>query len=197
MVQFTALTRDERVNALLGWVLSGSVALAAVESLLRGAVLWAALTVVVLAVALVPPAATGRWRVMVPWPVVGLAAVAALLRAVGRSPELAGYLAVATFALLAVVELDAFTPVRMSRAFAVGFAALTTLAAQGCWIVGQYYSDRWLGTAFLRSQRELQWDIVLVTGVSVAVAAAFQWYFARTGHVGSHRRPQVRGDDAG
>ena len=195
VVEFTALTRDERVNALLGWFLTGALALGAAESLYTGAVLWAGLTLVVVAAAVLPPLVTRTWTVMVPWPVVALGAVAALLQ--GRSPELAGYLAVATLALLAVVELDAFTPVEMSRSFAVGFAALTTLAVQGCWIVAQYYSDRLLATAFLRSQRELQWDIVLVTGVSVAVAAGFQWYFRRTEHVGSYKRPYTLNDDAG
>jgi len=195
VVQFSALARDETVNAILGWLLVLLLVGAVFGSLRGGAILWAGLTLAVLALAVLPPAVTRSWTVMVPWPVVGLAAVAVVLRSV--YPELAGYLAVATLALLAVIELDAFTPVEMSRRFAVGFAALSTLAVQGWWTVAQYYSDRWLGTAFLRSQRELQWDIVLVTGVSAVLAAGFQWYFARTGHVGSYKRPGVPTDDAG
>lgn len=191
-----ALARDERVNALLGWVLVGTLVVGTVESLRTGGVLWAGLTLVVVAIAVVPPLVTRAWTVMVPWPILALGGVAVGLRAFGSAPEAAGYLTVATVALLTVVELDALTTVEMSRRFSVGFAALTTLAVQGWWIVAQYYSDRWLGTAFLRSQRELQWDIVLVTGVGVAVAAGFQWYFDRTDHVGSSNRLQTLADDA-
>lgn len=195
MVQFSALARDETVNAVVGWLLVVLLAGGVIESLRGGAIPWAGLTVAVLTVTVVPPVRTRSWTVMVPWPVVGLAVVAVVLR--GVVPELAGYLAVATLALLAVIELDAFTPVEMSRRFAVVFAALTTLAVQGWWIVAQYYSDRWLRTAFLRSQRELQWDIVLVTGISAVLAAAFQWYFARTDHVGSYKRPPNSPNESG
>ena len=195
MVRFTALARDETVNARLGWLLLGILVVGVIESLVGGAVLWAGLTLVVLGTAMVPPAVTRTWTAMVPWPVVGLGVVAVFLW--GSYPELAGYLAVATLSLLAVVELDALTPVEMSRRFAVGFAALTTLAVQGWWIVAQYYSDRWLATTFLRSQRELQWDIVLVTGVGLALAAGFQWYFSRAEHVGSYKHPLVSFDEPG
>lgn len=173
---------------MLAWVLVGALVLGAVESLRAGGLLWTGLTLVVAVVAVVPPLARRAWTVMVPWPVVALGVLAVSVRAFGSNPEAAGYLTVATLALLVVVELDAHTSVEMSRRFAVGFAALTTLAVQGWWIVAQYYSDRWLGTTFLRSQRELQWDIVLVTGVGIAVAAGFQWYFGRTDHVGSYKR---------
>lgn len=195
VTQFTSLARDERVNALLGWLLVGTLAVSVVDRLVAGALLWAGLTLGVVALAVVPPLVTRAWTVMVPWPVVGLGVLAVSVR--GLYPELGGYLAVTTLALLAVVELDAFTPVEMSRRFAVGFAALTTLAVQGWWTVAQYYSDRWLATTFMRSQRELQWDIVLVTVVSVAVAAGFQWYFARTEHVGSYKRPRSSVDEPG
>lgn len=197
MVPFTALARDERLNAVLSWLLVGVLVVAILASLYTGATLWAGLTLVVAGAAVAPAAVTREWTVMVPWPLLALAAVAALVRATGRYPELAGYLAVATLALVGVAELDAFTSVEMSRRFAVGFAALTTLALQACWTVAQYGSDLWLGTMFLRSQRELQWDMVLVSVVSIVVAAGFQWYVGRTEHVGSPARPVGSTDDAG
>lgn len=185
MTSIRGIARDERTNAALGWLLAGVVAAAAVESVLTGGFLWGGFALLVAVVAAVPAAVCGRWTAMVPWPLLGVAAVAVLVRAAGFAPELAGYLAVAALALIAVVELDAFTSVAMSRRFAVGFAALTTLAVQGLWTVAQYYSDLWLGTEFLRSQRELQVDIVAVTVVGVATAAVFEWYFERVDHVGS------------
>lgn len=189
MAPLRVVVHSERMNAIAGWVLTGVVALAVVESVLTDALLWGGFALLIIAVAAAPALSTGEWTVMVPWPLLLVAAVAMTLRSFGLYLEIAGYLAVATLALIAVVELDAFTPVDMSRRFAVGFAVLTTMAFQSFWTIAQYYSDLWLGTEFLRSQTELQWDIVIVTGVGIVMGGAFIWYFERFEHVGSHQRP--------
>lgn len=194
MVPLDALVHSDRVNALLGWVSVGGVALAVVYSVLAGVLPWAGFACTVLVVVVLPPAWTGRWSVMAPWPLILIAAVAVLVGGLGVSMEVAGYVAVAALALLTAVELDAFTSVEMSRRFAVGFSVLTTLAVQGLWTIAQYYSDRWLGSEFLTSQTELQVDIVLVTLVGLAMGLLFEWYFARVEHVGSYRRPTAASD---
>lgn len=169
----------------------GILILTIASSLRSDALLWAGFSFAILVVIVLPPWSSGRWSVMVPWPLSAVSAIAVLVGGFGIAPELAGYFAVAALALIVAVELDAFTSVDMSRRFAVGFAVLTTLAVQGVWIVLQYYSDRWLGTDFLTSQVELQIDIVLVTVVGLAMGAVFEWYFARVKHVGSPHRPHA------
>lgn len=191
MASLNALAHSEPVNAIIGWLLLGILVLAIVESLLTNAFLWAGFSFLLVTVTVLPPWLTADWTVMVPWPLLLIAAVAVLLRASGMYLEIAGYLAVATLALITVVELDAFTSVEMSRRFAIGFAVLTTLAFQGIWTIAQYYSDLWLGTEFLRSQRELQLDIVIVTGIGIALGVIFEWYFDRVEHVGSYKRPII------
>ncbi|NHN47943.1 hypothetical protein G9464_10080 [Halostella sp. JP-L12] len=191
MASLDALTRSEPVNAALSWLFASVVVLAAVESVFTAAYLWAGFAFLVAAVTAVPPLLSGDWTMVVPWPLPLVAAAAAAARAVGLYPEIAGYVAVAALALVAVVELDAFTSVEMSRRFAVAFAAMTTLAVQALWTVAQFASDVWLGTDFLTTQRELQVDIVAVTVVAVVMGAAFQWYFARFEHAGSHEHPTV------
>lgn len=165
------------------------MALAGIESILTNALLWGGFTLLVVAVTVLPTWTTGNWTGMVPWPLLLIAAGAVLARAFGLYLEVAGYLVVATLALIVVVELDAFTSIEMSRRFAIGFATLTTLAIQGLWTIVQYYSDLWLRTEFLRSQRELQVDIVAVTAVAIAMGLVFEWYFDRVEHVGSRERP--------
>lgn len=192
MAPLDVLARNERTNALLGWVLAGTMVLATVYSLLSGALLWGGLGCVVLGASLLPAWSTGSWSVMAPWPLLLIPTIAVLMGGYGVYAEVAGYFAVAALALLAAVELDAFTSVRMSRRFAVGFAVLTTLAVQGLWTIAQYASDLWLETRFLRTQRELQVDIVLVTFVGLGMGAVFEWYFDRVDHVGSHKRPPPR-----
>lgn len=172
-------------------MLTGTVALAVVESLRMNALLWGGFALVIAVVTAVPALATGDWTVIPPWPLLLVAAAAVLVRALGLYPETAGYLAVVTLALIVIVELDAFTQVDMSRRFAVGFAALTTMAIQGLWTVAQFYSDRWFGTEFLRSQTELQWDFVVVTSVGLVMGGIFVWYFDRFEHVGSAGRPMI------
>ena len=186
MVRLRAVVHDERMNALIGWMLTGIVALTVVESLLTDAFLWSGVAILVVIVAAVPAVVTGEWTVMVPWPLPMVAAAAMVVRALGIYGEVAGYFAIATLALIGVIELDAFTPVEMTRRFAVAFAALMALAVQGIWTIAQYYSDLWLGTAFLHSQRELQLDIVIVTAIGITMAVLFEWYFEKIEHVGSH-----------
>lgn len=186
MVRLRTVVQDERINALIGWVLIGVMALTAVESFLTDAFLWSGFTLLLIVITAMPTVVTRDWTVMVPWPLPLVAAAAMIIRAFGISVEIAGYLAVATLALIAVIELDTFTPVEMTRRFAVGFAALTTLAIQGIWTIAQYYSDLWLGTGFLHSQRELQLDIVIVTVIGIAMSVIFEWYFEKVEHVGSH-----------
>ena len=184
-----ALVRDERVNAVLGWTTTGIVALAAIESVLTDAVLWGGLALLIVSIVALPAVATGRPTAMVPWPIPSVAAVAVLGRALGFYPDVTGYVAIGTIALLLVVEADVYTDVELSRRFAVVFATMTTMSLQAFWIVAQYCSDRWLGTAFLVSQTELQWDIVYVTVVGVALGVLAEWYFDRFEPVGSFGRP--------
>lgn len=184
-----ALVRDERVNAVLGWTMAGVVALAAIESFLSDAALWGSLALLIVSVVALPAAVTGRPAAMVPWPIPFVAAVAVLGHAFEFYPDVTGYVAIGTVALILVVELDVYTEVELSRRFAVIIATMTTMAIQAFWIIAQYYSDQWLGTAFLVSQTELQWDIVYVTTVGIALGTLAEWYFDRFEPVGSFGRP--------
>jgi hypothetical protein len=183
------LVHDERTNAAFGWTLTGVVALAAVAAAVSGDPLWAGFGAGAVGLISLPALWARNWRVLVPWPPVLFVAGATAARAYGVAPDLAGYLAIATVALVAVVELDVVTPVDMSRRFAAGFAVLTTMALQALWTVAQFVSDRWLGTRFLTTQTELQWDFVFVTAAGLAVGGVFQWYFERSEHVGSRASP--------
>ncbi|WP_339103797.1 hypothetical protein [Haloterrigena salinisoli] len=173
------LAHDERTNAVVGWLLLGIVAVDAIENLLRDVPLWGGFELFVVAVASVPALVTREWTAMVPWPILSITAFAVLAGTAVVPFETTVYLAIASLAFVVVVELEAFTSVRLSSRFAVGFAVLTTLALQALWTIAQFYSDAWLGTDFLRTQTELQWDFVVVTAVGLVLGAIFQWYFVR------------------
>lgn len=182
MAPHDVLVHGRRLNAAIGWVLTGVIALVAIESFLTNALLLGVFALVMVAVLGAPAAASGDWTVMVPWPLVLTAALAMVVWALGRYPEIAGYVAVTALALVAVAELDALTSIDMSRRFTIVFAVLTTMAIQSVWTVAQYASDRWLGTEFLRSLTELQWDFVIVAVVAILGGVLFGWFTARFGY---------------
>lgn len=179
---------SERTNAVIGWAMAVVMVAGAVESFLTDAPLWGSFVLVVVAVASLPAVTFRDWSAIVPWPLMTATAIAVVTRAVELYPETAGYLAIAMLALVIVVELDVFTPVELSRRFAVGFAVLTTLALEALWVIAQFSSDVWFGTRFLSSQTELQEDIVLVTVVGLAVGVLFYGYFARYGYPGADEK---------
>jgi hypothetical protein len=182
---------DPQTNAVLGWGLTAIVALLAASSLLGGSVVWGGFWLVLVVGIALPAAVSRDWTVIVPWQLPFSAAVAVGLQTTERYPEIAGYVAVATLALVAVIELDRFTRVDMSRRFTVAFAVMTTMAFQAVWTVVQFVSDWWLGSELLGSQTELQKDFVTVTVVALVLGGFFVWYFDRFGHAGTVDRPLI------
>lgn len=167
------------MDAVVGWIATGAVALSAVAGLFAGADLWAAFSLVVAVVVAVPALATRDRSAMVAWPLTSLTAGATVASVAGFYGEITGHIALASLAFLAVVELDAFTAVDLSRRFVIVFGVLTTMALQAVWIVAQFYTDRWFGSEFLSTQTELQWDMVTVTVVGAVLGGLCEWYFAR------------------
>ncbi|ELZ17346.1 hypothetical protein C477_13985 [Haloterrigena salina JCM 13891] len=173
------LIRDERINAIIGWLLVSIVALGGLENVFTGILLWGGFELLIVVAVAAPALTTGDWTAVVSWPLLAVVAFAAVAGAAVFPFETSVYITVATLALIVVVELEAFTAVELSRRFSVGFAVLTTMALQALWTVAQFYADRWLGTEYLRSQTELQWDFVVVTVVGLALGGIFQWYVVR------------------
>jgi hypothetical protein len=184
-----------RVNALLGWVLVGSLVLVAGAQLLERDFLWAGFTLAVCALVVVPAAVYRNPLAMLPWEVVALASLPMLGRALVEGQRVGGitltgrvttYLAVAAVALIIAVELDVFTPVKMNYSFAVLFVVIATTAAAGVWAVAQWLSDLYLGTSFLvgrvtetSPETELMWDFVAATVAGLGAGFVFEFYFRR------------------
>lgn len=158
----------------------GTIALGAIASLLTGDLLWGGFSLIVVVVTLLPVLATADRTAIVPWSLLFVAAIVIVARTAEFYPEATGYIAIATLALIVVVELDIFTSNELSRRFAIVFGVLTTMAIEALWIIAQYFSDRWLGTTFLTTQTELQQDITTVTVVGFTVGGLFYWYFTQS-----------------
>lgn len=175
------LVRGARTNALIGWTAAGCATTAAAASLVVDPSIWVGYALLLAVVVALPAAMTRDLTTMAHWPILSVATIAVVARIAGLYPGAAGHVAIVALALVVVVELDSFTSIRLTRRFAVGLAVLTTMAIEAIWIIVQFLSDRWLGTGYLTTQTELQWDIVVVTVVSLAVGVVFYWYLTRRG----------------
>ena len=143
---------DERLNAVVAWLLVLFVCGVAVESFLDGDLLWTGFAAAVVVLVIIPPLNYRNPRVMLPWEVLAITSIPVLGRALASfqlSSDLGTYTSVAALALVVAVELDVFTPVRMTNSFAAFFTVIVTMAASGVWAVVQWFSDLLLGTTFI------------------------------------------------
>jgi hypothetical protein len=199
------LFEAHRLNAVLSWVLVAIVVLAAIEEVILGDWLWTVFALAVAAVAILPPLRYGRWLVMLPWEVLLLAALPVLGRTalvrgllndlvlatlpavqgfLSASPvsSTAAYVSVAAFALILIVELHVFTPVKLTPGFAVLTAVVLTLAAAGVWAVVRWLAHIYLGTGFYTELDPLMIEFVYSAAAGLLAGVTFEAYFRRRDH---------------
>jgi len=203
-----AIVEDQRVNAVLAWAFTLFLVAAAAAAAWRGHLLWAGFAGTVAVLGLLPAVAYGGPQVMLPWEVLALAAapvvgrtfvVGQVVGGITLTGRVTTHLAVAAVALIVAVELDLFTPVRMTRSFAVAFVAVATTATAGVWAVAQWASDLHLGTTFLLDgrpeavvERAVMLDFVAATVVGLLAGLLFEWYFRRRAHADDRLPVDVR-----
>jgi hypothetical protein len=114
------------------------------------------------------------------------------------------YVAVAAAALILAVQLDVFTPVRMTHSFAVLFVVVATVATAGLWAEVRWLSDTLFGTRFLLDGRpehvietRLMWDFVAATVAGLAAGVVFEFYFRRFADATPRYPPETRSEGGG
>ncbi len=173
--------RDTEANAALSWILLGIVVAFAVTAVLFDQLVVAGFAIAVAAVGIAPMVASGSWREMLPFPFL---LVAAFPLAVGVfrpdfATEFVSALAIATLALLVVVDLHLLTAVRMTPGFAVFFVVITTMAVAGFWAVGAGFAHDTWGTPFVQTNRRLMYVFIAATTGGLVAGGVFRWYFRR------------------
>ncbi|SEH40732.1 hypothetical protein SAMN05192561_101682 [Halopenitus malekzadehii] len=192
-----SLFRDTRRNATIGWVLVLLVGLVFIESLVGLDLQWLIVSAVTAVVMAIPAVARRDWRVMLPWELLVVAALPLVGRALAPSLEIgtfATYLAIAALALLVVVELDMFTPMRVTHWFAVALVVVATLAAAALWTIARWGMDRTMGTAYLADNEALMIEFLWVTIAGVAAGLLFDLYFRRRDRALTRRLERELGD---
>jgi len=183
----TDLMRDQRTNAVVAWLVVALILAAVVGSLVEGDLLWAAFTWTLALITLLPPLSYRNVSAMLPWEIVLLAALPVVGRLFATVPvtgNLATYLSVAAVALIVAVELQLFTPVRMTPRFAVVTVGVATMATAGVWAVVRWGADQTLGTEFILDpalsehaiEEALMWEFVASTLAGVGAGVVFGLY---------------------
>ncbi|SEW04174.1 hypothetical protein [Natrinema salifodinae] len=147
---------EPKRNAALAWCVTVALVVLAVNHGLSDAYRWFVFTWFAVAIALLPVAAFRDPYALPPWELLVLVLLpVADATVLGESPltSVAVYVAVAAVALVATVETDRFTSVRMTHGFAVALVVLTTLAVAGAWNVAQWLTDVALGTSYILDGR--------------------------------------------
>lgn len=192
MAQLSAeeLLADRRLNAVVGWLLVVFLGLVVVESIADGDIPWAVFVTGIFVLCLVPPVAFRDPELMLPWEVVGLAALPTFIGAIITKQavtDFAIYVSVAALALIVAVELDLFTDVEMTIGFAVVFVTMATLATAGLGALFQWQLDVLLGTeTLLESGKtddtihdEMMIEFIYSAVAGVVAGIVFQLYFRR------------------
>lgn len=176
------LLSERRRNATIAWLLLALAALAGVGGIVVTGPLWSVFAVVTVLLGLVPPIAFRSRYMMLPWEVLAVALLPLVGIALGAdrlSSPLIAYLAVAAVGLVVVVELDAFTSLRMSPGFAIVMVVASTMAAAALWAMLQWYAAIALERPFDLTNDELMVEFIYATLAGFAGGVLFRTYFRR------------------
>lgn len=182
MTRLRKLLDRSRWPALATWLLVGGLVVVTAANVYYEQYLWASFALVATVFVVVPSLFYRDPAVTLPWPVVAVVVLPVLGRTVGSLPTFVRattYLSVAAVALVVAVELDAFSPVRLTPRLAVVFVVLATMAMAGVWAVVQWTADLVLATSFVESKKAMMWDLVGATTAGVLAGVVFELYFRK------------------
>jgi hypothetical protein len=171
-----------RGNAAAAWLLVVLLAATAVGIVIVTGPLWSVFALILVVLALIPPLAYRSPAVMLPWEVLLMAALPVVGLAVGAdrlSSQFFAYFAVAGVALVLVVELQSFTPVRLSPGFSVVFVVVATMAAAALWGLVQWGSDVALATSYVTTNEDLMYEWIYSVAAGALGGIVITLYFRR------------------
>ncbi|GAB3667866.1 hypothetical protein [Halopiger thermotolerans] len=198
-----ARREEPRRNAALAWLVLVVLAVLAIGHAVAGSYRWFAFTIAAVAIVLLPVVARRDPFAMPPWTLLALVLLPIVDATVlGESflTAVETYVAVAAIALVAVVEIDRFTAVRMNHAFAIALVVLTTLAAAGAWNVAQWVADVTLETDYIltgttedAANRAMMIDFAYAAVAGLAAGVLFDRHFKTYSEPVSERSPATEG----
>ncbi|WP_248515344.1 hypothetical protein [Salinarchaeum laminariae] len=176
------LLADGRRNAAASWLFVAVAAAAWIGGVIVAGPLWSVFALAVVVLAVLPPIVYRSRYVMLPWEVLAMASLPLIGLAIGAqrlSGPLFAYLAIAAVGLVIVVELDSFTSIRSSPAFALVLVVAATMAASATWQLLQWYASILLDRSYDMTNDELMIEFVYATLAGFGAGGLFWAYFRR------------------
>ena len=180
MTRLRDLLDRSRLPALVTWVLVTGLAGATALNAFWGNFLWAGFALAATLLVALPSVVRYDPAVTLPWPVVAMVLLPVLVRTLmitGTVARIATYLSVAAVALVIAIELDTFTPVKLTPTLGVVFVVLTTMAAAALWTVVLWTADLFAATGFFEQKAQMMWYLVGATGAGLLAGVLFELYF--------------------
>jgi len=148
--------------------------------------------VIAFGLTLVPSAITRRWSITLPWEVSLLIALSLYLHIAGgvlgyydiyypyydKIAHLVSGITVSVLAFVAVLLLDRFSRLNLSRWMIVGFIIMAAMAMEGFWEIYEWLFDTFLGTTLQHGLDDTMLDMIFVLVGAVAVALAGNRYLS-------------------
>ncbi len=148
--------------------------------------------VIAFGLTLVPSAITRRWSITLPWEVSLLIALSLYLHIAGgvlgyydiyypyydKIAHLVSGITVSVLAFVAVLLLDRFSRLNLSRWMIVGFIIIAAMAMEGFWEIYEWVFDTFLGTNLQHGLDDTMLDMIFVLVGSIGVALAGNRYLS-------------------
>ncbi|MCK8518585.1 DUF2238 domain-containing protein [Methanoculleus sp. 7T] len=149
--------------------------------------------VLALGLTMVPAAVTRRGYITLPWEINLLVALSLYLHVAGgvrgfyeiyypyydKVAHLISGITVSVLAFVAVLLLDRFSRLNLSRRMIVGFVIIFAMAMEGFWEIYEWLFDTFLGTSLQHGLDDTMLDMIFVLVGAVVVALAGNRYLSR------------------
>lgn len=201
-VRLDGLLETPQQNAAMAWLVTIILAVLAISHGVTDSYRWFVFTGFAVAIVLLPATAFRNPLLMPPWELlilVSLPVVDATILGDSVLTVVTTYVAVAAVALVAAVEIDRFTAVRMNHTFAIVLVVLTTLAVAGAWNVAQWLTDVTFGTTYIgdgqsqdAANHALMVEFAYATLAGLLAAVIFSRYFQSYAAEETERTPTPR-----
>ena len=148
--------------------------------------------IIALGLTMVPAAVTRRGYITLPWEINLLVALSLYLHIAGgvrgfyeiyypyydKVAHLISGITVSVLAFVAVLLLDRFSRLNLSRRMIVGFVIIFAMAMEGFWEIYEWTFDTFLGTTLQHGLDDTMLDMIFVLVGAVAVALAGNRYLS-------------------
>jgi hypothetical protein len=179
------MTKGERIGHYLSYLMQALILVYSVYSFYIQDFLWAIGAIFAFFLTITPTLLKKRFYITLPWELNLLIVLALFIHVSGNIrgwyeifypfyDKIAHFIAssaVAILGFISAVIFDQYTEIKINRALIIFFIIIFTMAIGSCWEIGEFLSDKSLGTSFQHGLDDTMWDLMfdLIGGLVVGI----------------------------